>query len=81
MHELMPLASLSVGATAVVGQLVGRIEQIHRLREMGLRDGVRVEMLHAGKPCIIRIGGHKLCFRDSETMAVLVRPDVAARAG
>jgi Fe2+ transport system protein FeoA len=78
MHDLIPLHRLSVGLTASVGQLLGRPEQVHRLEELGLRGGVQVEMLQTGSPCIIRLAGHKLCFRAEELLSVLVRPGAVA---
>lgn len=75
MHDTIPLAMLSAGSTALVEQVVGCASQVHRLHELGLRDGARLVVVQAGKPCIIRLNGHKLCFRDSESMAVLVRVD------
>jgi ferrous iron transport protein A len=77
MGELIPLSLLKSGCTALVGQILGRPEQVHRLEELGLRDGTQVEMLQAGSPCIIRLAGHKLCFRADDLLSVLVRPGVA----
>lgn len=73
MHDLIPLAQITSGAVAQVAQLVGSADVVHRLREMGLRDGVKVEIVQAGRPCIVRINGNKLCFRDGEALGVLVR--------
>jgi ferrous iron transport protein A len=72
-HDLFPLHLLPCGATAEVGLVVGRPEQVHRLEELGLRGGVRVEMLQAGAPCIIRLAGQTLCFRGDEATSVFVR--------
>ena len=74
MGELIPLNLLGAGCTALVGQLLGHPEQVHRLEELGLRGGAQVEMLQTGSPCIIRLAGHKLCFRADELLRVLVRP-------
>jgi Fe2+ transport system protein FeoA len=74
MFELIPLRCLRPGQTGEVGQVVGDPQQVHRLQELGLRQGTRVEMVQAGSPCIIRTAGSKLCFRQSETLGVLVRP-------
>jgi Fe2+ transport system protein FeoA len=78
MHELLPLHLLPSGSRALIGQLVGRAEDVHRLEELGLRVGEPVEMVQAGSPCIIKLGGSKLCFRDNETLGVLVRKGDAA---
>jgi Fe2+ transport system protein FeoA len=74
MDDCMPLSLLTSGQSGRVSQLVGRADHVHRLREMGLRDGVLVEMLQAGRPCIIRLDGQRLCVRDDELLSVLVRP-------
>ena len=74
MDELIPLRLLTPGQRAEVEQLVGDPHQVHRLEELGLRSGAVVEMVRAGSPCIIRLAGHKLCFRHNETLNVLVRP-------
>jgi len=61
------------GQKGRVDQLLGDADQVHRLRELGLRDGVEIEMLQPGTPCIVRLAGHKLCFRGNEATNVLVR--------
>ena len=78
MHELLPLHMLPPGSRALIGQLVGPPEDVHRLEEMGLRVGEPVEMVQTGSPCIIKLGGSKLCFRDNETLGVLVQTGDAA---
>jgi Fe2+ transport system protein FeoA len=71
--DLIPLEMLRPGQLAVVGEIVGQAEHVVRLEELGLRSGRAVEMVQAGSPCIIRVDGHKLCFRDGECFSVLVR--------
>ena len=74
MHELLPIHHLSAGQFAEVDQLLGQPDDVHRLEELGLRCGSIVEMVRPGIPCIIRLAGNKLCFRDSDVFGVLVRP-------
>ena len=74
MSPTIPLQMLSAGETAEVAELVGRPDEVLRLAEIGLRTGRTVEMVHAGSPCIVRLDGHKLCFRDADVGSVLVRP-------
>jgi Fe2+ transport system protein FeoA len=74
MFELIPLRCLKSGQTGEVGQVLGDPQQVHRLQELGVRQGITVEMLQSGSPCIIRTSGSKLCFRPSEALHVLVRP-------
>ena len=75
-NDLIPLSSLTNGQAAHIGQVAGQVDHVHRLHELGLRHGAKVEMLQAGTPCIIRLSGHKLCFRGEDLMSVLVRPEV-----
>jgi Fe2+ transport system protein FeoA len=56
-----------------VDEVVGEAGDVHRLAELGLRSGTPVEMVQPGNPCIIRVGGSKLCFRESDLLSVLVR--------
>jgi len=77
-YNLIPLEQLPSGSSARVGELMGRPEQVQRLRELGLRHGERVEMVRSGRPCIVRLCGNKLCFRDCDALNVLVTPEEVA---
>ena len=76
MSDIIPLHLLRVGQTARVDQLLGKPEQVHRLEELGLRGGVELTMLQTGSPCIIRLAGAKLCFRECEALSILVQRGV-----
>ena len=76
--ELIPLNLLDDGATAQVAEIMGGPEQVHRIKELGLKHGAELQMLRSGSPCIIRMAGQTLCFRGSELLSVLVRPRVLA---
>lgn len=76
-EPLIPLNLLRVGQTATIGQVLGRSEHVRRLEEMGLRGGAQVEMLQSGSPCIVRLAGHKMCFRADELLSILVYPGAA----
>ena len=78
MADLVPLLHMTAGTSAEIGQLVGNPHEIHRLEELGLRSGAKIEMVRSGSPCIIRLAESKLCFRPSEAMGVLVRIDKAS---
>ena len=79
MHaELIPLMLLRPGQSARVGQVLGIGDVVHRLREMGLRDGAEVEMVRNGSPCIIRLDGQKLGVRSDELAGVLVNAGAGA---
>jgi Fe2+ transport system protein FeoA len=76
--DTIPLSLLSPGVTAYVSDFLGCADTIHRLQELGLRSGAQIEMVQPGSPCIIRLAGHKLCFRADELMSVFVRPSLAS---
>jgi Fe2+ transport system protein FeoA len=78
LENCLPLSLLGCGQSGRVWQVVGRADHVHRLREMGLRDGATIEILQSGRPCIIRIDGQRLCVRDDDLLSVLVRPILAA---
>lgn len=72
-EEMVPLSLLRAGQSARVGQVVGNVELVHRLREMGLCHGATVCMIRPGSPCIIGLDGQRLGFRCDDLARVLVR--------
>jgi Fe2+ transport system protein FeoA len=72
--EVIPITHLRRGEVAEISQVLGTAEQVRRLEELGLRGGVHLEIVQSGSPCIVRIGGAKLCFRHDELLRVLVTP-------
>ncbi|MCI0332566.1 MAG: FeoA domain-containing protein [Planctomycetes bacterium] len=72
--ETIPITQLRRGEVADISQVVGSAEQVRRLEELGLRAGARLEVVRGGSPCIVRVGGAKLCFRHDELLHVLVTP-------
>ena len=74
MHEHLPLTALTRGAIAEICALVGPAERVRRLEELGLRTGARIEVVRGGSPCIVRVAGATLCFRDNELASVVVQP-------
>ncbi|WP_165231141.1 FeoA family protein [Aquisphaera insulae] len=78
MAEVVPLGSLRAGERGLVGEILGRCDQVHRLRELGMHDGAHVQMIRPGSPCIIGLRGQRLGFRMDECACVLVRPIHAA---
>ena len=78
MHCLIPLSALRPGQVAEVRQIVGRTEQVRRLEELGLRGGALLEVVRAGSPCIVRLGGSTLCIRNGELVSVMVAPRMTA---
>jgi Fe2+ transport system protein FeoA len=78
MFDMIPLRSLPPGQTGQVGEVVGDPRHVHRLHELGLRQGSMVEMIRSGTPCIIRMSGNKMCFRDNNVLNVLVLREALA---
>ncbi len=79
MHDVIPLDRLDSGDSAEVIDVLGRPEQVQRIRELGFHPGTQVQMVRAGSPCIVRLAGQTLCFRANELLRVLVcRADATA---
>jgi ferrous iron transport protein A len=70
----VPLASLLPGQSARIAAIVGRPDHAQHLREFGLCDGVRVQMIRPGSPCILRLAGSRVCFRSDRLLSILVEP-------
>jgi len=73
-HSTIPITALRRGEVAEIAQVLGSPEHVRRLDELGLRNGTRLEVVRAGSPCIIRVAGTTLCFREDELLRVLVKP-------
>lgn len=71
--EMVPLSLLRAGQSGSVGEVLGNVELVHRLREMGLYHGAKVRMIRPGSPCIIGLHGQRLGFRGDDLARVLVR--------
>ena len=78
MTGFIPISALRPGEVAEIREIVGPIEHIRRLEELGLRSGSVLEMVRGGSPCIIRVGGSKLCIRHDELLRVMVAPRMSA---
>jgi Fe2+ transport system protein FeoA len=74
MHSAMPLHLLATGAIAQISTVFGDAQQVHRLNELGFREGVRVRMVQPGKPCIVHVEGSRLCLRGDDSLGILVAP-------
>jgi ferrous iron transport protein A len=70
--RLVPLGSLAAGQHATLADIVGRSEQVQRLKELGFHSGVNLEVIRSGSPCIVRLHGNTLCIRGNELLNVLV---------
>lgn len=81
LYDLVPLCQLGAGATAIVATVLGCADHVHRLHEMGLRNGAPIEMVQPGSPCILRLGSQKFGFLADDLLSVLVRPNSLIEAG
>jgi ferrous iron transport protein A len=72
--DVIPITQLRNGEVAEISKILGTPEQVRRLGELGLRGGVRLEIVRSGSPCIVRVAGAKLCIRHNELCHVLVTP-------
>lgn len=79
-EQPVPLNFLQPGQFGRISGVLGVSDEVHRFSEMGLRDGAQVEMLQSGRSCVIRLNGHKLCFRTDDSTCILVCP-LAANMG
>ncbi len=70
--ERIPMLLLQPGQTAQVCDVLGDVQLVHRLREMGLYGGVQVKMIRPGSPCIIGLGRQRLGIRVDELASILV---------
>jgi ferrous iron transport protein A len=73
MREFTSLSALRPGQVAEIGEVVGPLAHIRRLQELGLRAGALLQMIRCGSPCILRVDGSTLCFRDDNSLRVMVR--------
>jgi ferrous iron transport protein A len=72
--KTIPLDQLPAGQAAFIRSIRGDPDHIHRLEEIGLRGGLRIEMFRPGNPCIIRLACNKICLRADDMLHVLVEP-------
>ena len=71
--DLLPLECLQPGEWADVAEVSGEPTWIGRMAELGIRTGSRVQMLSCGSPCMLQVGGSRLCLRGDGCCQILVR--------
>lgn len=76
---LLPLEMLRPGEWAEVAEVSGDPAWVCRMAELGLQAGCTLRMLQAGSPCMLQVGGCKLCLRSTDTALILVRPGASSR--
>ncbi len=72
MSEYISLSALRPGQTAEIGEVIGPLAHVRRLHELGLRVGAFIQMVRSGSPCILRVDGSTLCFRDDGSLRLVV---------
>lgn len=70
--EIVPLSLLGRGDSARVADVGGDPLQVNRLRELGLHEGVSLQMVQPGRPCIIALGLQRLSLRSEFEDQILV---------
>jgi ferrous iron transport protein A len=80
LDHLLPLEMLQAGEWADVEDVSGEPEWVGRMAELGVRSGCRLQVLQPGSPCLLQVGGCRLCLRGECLMQILVRPRTAAPA-
>jgi ferrous iron transport protein A len=76
--SVLPLEMLQPGEWAQVEDVVGEPGWVSRMAELGLRAGGQLKVLRQGSPCLLQVGGCRLCVRGECTMQIFVRPVLAA---
>ncbi|HMP03391.1 MAG TPA: FeoA family protein [Gemmatales bacterium] len=77
---MFPLDCLRSNEWAEVTDVDGDPRWVARLADVGLRAGVRLQMLQPGSPCLCEVGATRLSLRLDEHLQVFVRPLVAGLA-
>ena len=66
------------GDWADVADVSGEAGWVGRMAELGVRAGCRLRVLQPGSPCLLQVGGCRLCLRGECLMQILVRPVASA---
>ncbi len=70
----LPIEFLSADSEGTIVELSGNPSYLHRLEEMGIRNGVRIKMVQSGEPCLIAIEGRRVSLRLGSSAEVYVQP-------
>lgn len=70
--QMIPLEFVQKNECARVVDIDGDPGTVHRLEEMGLQVGAVVQMVQAGRPCILRIDNQRLSFRPEAATSIFV---------
>jgi Fe2+ transport system protein FeoA len=75
---LLPLEMVDGGHWAEVAEVCGEPTWVGRMAELGVAAGCRLRVLQPGSPCLLQVGGCRLCLRGDDAAQILVRPVMAA---
>jgi ferrous iron transport protein A len=70
----IPLEFVSAGEWAEVEEISGEPVWVHRMAELGLRTGSRLQVVRQGSPCLLQVGCSRLSLRGKSATGILVRP-------
>ena len=73
-QTLLPVELLDSGEWADVAEVSGEPAWVGRMAELGVRAGCRLQVLQPGSPCLLQVGGCRLCLRGDCAAQILVRP-------
>ena len=71
--DIIPLKYVDSGLEAEVCQIEGDHSQVRRLQEMGICQGCKLKVVCQGSPCIVKVAGSRICFRENEMTNIFVR--------
>jgi Fe2+ transport system protein FeoA len=74
---LLPLEFLRTGECGDIAEITGEPGWIHRMAELGVCVGCRLQILQAGCPCLLQVGSCRLSLRGEGQCSILVRPVLA----
>ncbi len=68
----VPFSLLRTNEMGTVSDVFGDEVAVHRLSEMGIHAGVKVQMVRPGYPCIISVNGRRFSVRLDNNVDILV---------
>ena len=71
---LLPLEYLGPGECGDIAHVDGEPAWVGRMAELGVRVGCRLRVLQPGSPCLLDVGGCRLCLRGESLMRIFVQP-------
>ena len=74
MNNFILINKLQNGQFANITNIIGKFNHTHYLRELGLTNGAKIEMVkNDGKICIIRIDNNRIILRLNNSCQILVK--------